>query len=45
MVVEVLERAQTGWGCHRARRPHMAVVQVVVEAEAGLVWVSLIQTV
>jgi len=45
MVVEVLARAKTGLDCHRAQRPRIAAVQVVVEAEAGLVWAYLIQTV
>ena len=44
MVVEVLERAQTGLGCHQARRPRVGAVQVV-EVEAGLLWVYLTQTV
>lgn len=43
--MEVLEHAQTGWGYHLAQRLHVAAVQVVVEVEAGLLWVSLSQTV
>ena len=43
--MEVLAHARTGSGYHRAQRPRIAAVQVVEEAEADLLWVSLIRTV
>lgn len=45
MVVEALERVKTGLGCRQAQRPRGVAVQEVVEVEAGLSWVCLIQTV
>ena len=44
MVVEVLACAKNGLDYHRAQRPRIAAVQVVEEAEADLLWVSLIRT-
>ena len=43
--MEVLALAKSGLGYRQAQRPRVAAVQVVVEVEAGLVWVYLIRTV